>query len=192
MTNTDETSEIARSTSKLTGAPVRAIRRVGGWAMRRVTSLIMVFAVLVGVLAVGVGWLAWTRHEQSAIADARTAAVDAAREGLVAALSYDYRTVDKSAKQASAALTGEFREQYSELMKKVVIPSAEKQKLVTKASVSGASVVSATASDVDVLALLDQTTGGKGDAPPRLGGSRVLLHLEHVDGQWLISSMKPV
>jgi len=157
------------------------------------TKLTVALAIVVGVLAAAVGWLAWAHHDQSATADARAAVADAGRNGLEAALSYDYRSIDETVQAARGTLTGEFRGQYTELMKKVVAPSAKKKKLVTKTSVVGASVVSANASEADVLAFVDQTTTeGKDTGTPSLGGSRVVLHLTRVDGKWLISSMKPV
>lgn len=157
------------------------------------TKLTVALAIVVGVLAAAVGWLACAHHDQAAAAEARAAVANAGREGLEAALSYDYRSIDETVRAARGALTGEFRDQYLELMDKVVAPSAKKKKLVTKTSVVGTSVVSADASEADVLAFVDQTTiEGKDKATPRLGGSRVVLHMTRIDGKWLISSMKPV
>ncbi|MEU0313112.1 hypothetical protein [Nocardioides sp. NPDC006273] len=52
-------------------------------------------------------------------------------------------------------------------MREMVVPSAKSQKLVTKASA------------VEVLAFVDQTTGGKGSRSPPLGGSRVLMRVSN-------------
>lgn len=166
--------------------------RIIGWARRRVKVLAVGLGVGVAMLVATVGWLAWTQHEQSGVAEARAGATEAARRGLVAALSYDYRTIEETVTAASRGLTGEFRSDYRTLMREVVAPSAKSQKLVTKASVAGTAVVSASPSAVEVLAFVDQTTGGKGSSSPRLGSSRVLVRVSNVDGRWLISNLRPL
>lgn len=150
-------------------------------------------ALLALVLVVGVvdAFLYRDAHHQSAVADARTAALDSAKTRLPAMLSYKYTSLDGDMAIASGNATGKFRTQYATLLREVVAPNALKKKTSTSAAVTGASVVSGSTRDVVVLIFLTQsTTTGKGK--PVLTGSRIEVRMTKTDKGWFVSKITPV
>lgn len=138
-------------------------------------------------------FLLYQRVDQASDVDAaRQSAMDAARTGLPRLLSYDYHTLDKDLAGARAGTTGAFRDQFAELTTKVVAPAAQQQQIVTKTTVTGASVVSADPDRVVLLVFLDQVTQTKADPSSRIDGARVRVTLQRQDGQWLVSELTPV
>ncbi|KAA9160488.1 hypothetical protein FPZ12_016770 [Amycolatopsis acidicola] len=193
--DTAEPEDAPRKTSRVkvvASALLRPPRAVWRFGLRRPVGAVTAMVVVVAVLAAGVGWLAWQRGDQQAVEAARTQAVDAAREGVVAALSYDYHSIDSDVAKARGSLTGSFLDDYTKLMNGTVIQVAKSQETVTKAAIADAAVVSAGTDEVQVLLFVNQTTTGKQLSGPKLDGSRVQTTLENIDGKWLISALQPV
>ena len=138
-------------------------------------------------------FLLYQRVEQaSEVESARQSAIDAARTRLPQLLSYDYHTLDKDLAGARAGTTGAFRDQFAELTTKVVAPAAQQRQIVTRTTVTGASVVSAEPNRVVLLVFLDQVTQTRADPSSRIDGARVRATLQRQDGQWLVSELTPV
>ncbi|CRZ14053.1 hypothetical protein [Mycolicibacterium neworleansense] len=143
------------------------------------------------ILAIGAGFLKW---QDSAVRSAQAAGVEAVRaasDNTVAILSYQPDTVDTALPSAAARLTGEFRDQYTQLIDDVVIPGAKQQVISAVASVPAAAVVSASAGHAVVLVLVDQTTT-IGTDPPTKSTSSVRVTLDKIENRWLISQFEPV
>lgn len=142
-------------------------------------------------VALGDGYLKWldgsTRETQTAAAQAVRAAIDST----IAMLSYRPDTVEPDLTAAADRLTGDFRQQYTQLVADVVAPGAKQQHISAVATVPAAAVVSATESHAVVLAFINQTTTIGEDAPTQTTSS-VRMALDKVGGRWLVSQFDPV
>lgn len=176
----------------LAARPARAFRRTSGGLLLRPRRTIFVLTVVAALCAGVVGVLAWQSHDQRGTSLARSQAVDTAQSGVVAALSYDHRSLARDIATAKRHLTGALLDDYSRLMSTVVEKAAKKEKTITRASLSASSVMSATTDRVELLLFLNQTTARKGAAGPQLDSSRVRSTLIRVGDTWLISELKPI
>lgn len=150
-----------------------------------------VLPALALILALGAGFLRWQDGTTRTAQAAGVEAVRAAGDSTVAILSYRPDTVDTELPAAAERLTGEFRDQYAQLIDDVVIPGAKQQVISAVASVPAAAAVSASARHAVVLVLVDQTTT-IGTGPPSRSTSSVRVTLDKVDDRWLISQFEPV
>lgn len=144
------------------------------------------------VLAVVVGWLAWGKIQDNAAEAARTDAVKAAEEQAVAVLAYSYDKVDEQVAAAAEGLTGDFREEYLNLMNNVIAPGAKEKSITVQAVVQASSIVSAEP-DHAVAMLFVNTISTNSENPEAVSsGSRVRVELEKEDGRWLVSRLGPI
>lgn len=150
-----------------------------------------ILAVLVLSLGAFVYSSAQVRADD-AVSTARQEATDAARTSVPAMLSYDFSTIDSTFPSVADSLAGEFRDEFTELGSTVIIPAAHKDSIITSAQVVETSVVSSSEDEVALLLFLNQNTTSASQEAPRLDGSRVRVTMSDVDGQWLISDLKPV
>ena len=155
---------------------------------------LLIYGVLPGlalILALGAGYLKW--QDGSAQLSQTTAAqsVQAATDSTIAILSYQPDTVDRDLTAAADRLTGDFRDQYTQLITSVVTPGAKQMHIAAIATVPAASLVSATANQAMVLVFVNQTTI-IGNDPPTNTTSSVRVTLEKVGDRWLISQFEPV
>ncbi|MUL74530.1 hypothetical protein FZI94_00515 [Mycobacterium sp. CBMA226] len=150
-----------------------------------------VVPTLVILLAGGAGYLKWQNEiaRQSQLAAAQS--VSAATEAATAMLSYQANTADKQLNAARERLTGRFRDEYSRLIKDVVIPGAKEKHISVTASSPAAAPVSASMNHAVVLVYVNQTTTMGGD-PPTDTASAVLVTLDKEGDRWLVSSFDPV
>jgi Mce-associated membrane protein len=156
-----------------------------------VRLLVAVIPALALILALGVGYLKWldgTERESLAAADQ---SIRAASDSTVAILSYKPETVDQDLKAAADRLAEPFRQQYTQLVRDVVVPGAKQQHISAVATVPAAASVSATGKHAVVLVFVDQTTTIGNDAPTQ-STSSVRVSLDKVAGRWLISQFDPV
>lgn len=177
--------------------PVSALNRLnpapllerGASASRRTLT---VWAVVVSLLVLGTGvvWLLGHRHQ--AAEEARREALDSANKLVVETLSYNYRTADDDLKRASSHLTGSFRDEFTQLSQTLVLPSAKKNGISTRADIVSAGVISADADRVVTLLFVNQTTKSKSRSEAKVDGSRLRVTLHKVDDRWLIADLKPL
>ncbi len=167
--------------------PAKA-RRQADW------SRIVAFAVLPAlafVLAVGAGVL---KFMDSGVRDsdaARDTSLQAAKDSTVALLSYKPDTVEQQLTAARDRLTGEFREQYTDLTTNVVIPGAKQKQISAVASVPAAASVSANPGRAVALLFVNQTVT-VGSGAPADTASSVRITLDKIGERWLISKFEPV
>lgn len=131
-------------------------------------------------------------HADNAIAAAQGDASAAARDRVAAMLSYNAATVDKDLANAESGVTGSFRQDYRDLVRKTVIPVAKEKGVSTKASVVQVGVISTTTQHATLLLFIDQMTTSIDTPAPTVDASRVKVEMDHQGGQWLVSSMSPV
>lgn len=155
-------------------------------ARRRVGVLVVLLVALALAATAVVG-----SQRAAARGEARDAALEAARTRVPALLSYDAATLADDLERAAEQTTGDFAEDYRQILDEVVSPTAGKRGISTRAEVAGAGVVSGDGDEVVVLVLLTQTTTA-GDQPPTVSGSRVEVTLREDDGDWKIAGLEPV
>ncbi|NGP04902.1 twin-arginine translocation pathway signal [Rhodococcus sp. 14C212] len=144
------------------------------------------------VLAGLVGFGVYDKVERGGAEAARTEALQAAEEQAVAMLAYDHATVDEQVAAASDGLTGDFRDEYTNLMKNVIAPGAKEKSITVQVSVQASSVVSAEADRAVTLLFLNQITTSSVNPEAVSSGSRVRVELEKHDGRWLVSRLTPI
>jgi Mce-associated membrane protein len=163
-------------------------RRPLGWLR------VVAYGVLPGLallLAVAAGSLLWTGGSTDGAALARTESVRVASEDAVALLSYKAESADKDLNAARDRLTGDFKDAYTDLIRRVVIPGAKEKQISAVVKVSAAASVSATANHAVVLLFANQTvTIGQGAPTDTQPVIRVTL--DKVNGRWLVSHFDPV
>ena len=150
-------------------------------------AVLAVLAVAVGVTA---DRLAVHAQHDDAVAQARTAALAAAKTELPQILSYDYRSIGSDLATARADTTGQFRGEFNLLASQLISPVAGQQHTVTRATVPDAAVVSATADQVVVLLFIDQSTTSKKRQQPQQEASQVRVTMERSGGRWLVSQFQ--
>jgi Mce-associated membrane protein len=162
-------------------------RRIG-W------SRVVAFGVLPAiafVLVIGAGVLKFLDSGVRESDIARGESVQAAKDSTIALLSYKPDTVEQQLNAARDRLTGDFRNEYTDLTKNVVIPGAKQKQISAVASVPAAASVSANPSHAVVLLFVNQTVT-VGDSAPSDTASSVRVTVDKVDGRWLISKFDPV
>lgn len=167
-----------------------AVKRARQIRWSRLLTFVMV-PVLALLLAATAGFFKWQAASMSASATARIQSIQAAKDTTVALLSYQPDTAEKELGAAAERLTGSFKKDYQDLIKKVVIPGAKEQHISTTATVSGAASVSATPNHAVVLVFVDQTTT-VGNNPPSDLVSTVRVTMDEVNNRWLMSGFDPV
>jgi Mce-associated membrane protein len=164
-------------------------------ARRRQTKLAPL--VLILLLLVSGALAAWLfvkqyRPDKQTDAAAAQSAIDAARDGVVALLSYKPDTLNQDFAAAKSHLTGDFLNYYDQFTKQVVTPAAQEKKLTTTAQVVGAAPSELHPNSAVVLLFVNQATVSKDRPDPAMASSSVLVTLTRVHGAWLISKFQPI
>lgn len=145
--------------------------------------LTLALATLTTVLAVAL-------HRSAQTAEARRAALAAARASATDVLSYDYRHLDADFAKARKHLTGAFRGQYDKTTASVVAQTAPQFQVVVAARVEAAGVKSASPDRAVVLVMVNQTTTSTKLPVPRVDQNRARLTMAKVDGRWLVARVE--
>jgi Mce-associated membrane protein len=167
-------------------APGRHLRAVP------VIPVVLVLALLAaGGLA---AWLYFSQYRPDQATDeaASQSALDAARGGTVAMLSYKPDTLDQDFAAAKSHLTGDFLNYYDTFTKQIVSPAARDKGVTTTAQVVGAAATELHPKSAVVLIFVNQLTTSKERAAPSAAASSVLVSLTKVQDTWLISKFDPV
>lgn len=144
-------------------------------------------SLLATALVLSGGWLLWNASERRAAVQAGEAAARAATESIAAILSYQPANARQSLETAAHdRLTGQFLDDYSQLIKTVVVPEAVGKRITANATVPATAVVAADPHHAVLLAYVDQTLT-VGSEPPAQTNSAVRVTMDNVDGRWLIS-----
>jgi Mce-associated membrane protein len=169
---------------------------LGGEVARRrhfkVAPMVLVLLLLLsGGLATWLYVNQYRPDEQTDAAAAQTA-VDAARDGTVALLSYKPDTLNQDFAAAKSHLTGDFLNYYDQFTKQIVTPAAKEKALTTTAQVVGAAASEVQPNSAVVLLFVNQATTSKDRPDPAMASSSVLVSLTKVHGKWLITKFQPV
>lgn len=158
-------------------------------------GLRIVVAGLLFALAGGMTtWLYFWQYRADEQTDPGTEAtvISAARDGTVAILSYSPKTLDKDFATAKSHLTGDFKTYYDQFTQQIVTPAAKDKALTTTAQVMGAAVSEMNPGSAVVLVFVNQSTTSKDRPDPSMAASSVVVSMNKVDGQWLITKFEPV
>lgn len=153
--------------------------------------------VLVLLLLASAGLAAWLYFKQYR-PDVQTdhaaaqAAVDAAKDGTVALLSYKPETLDQDFAAAKSHLTGDFLNYYDEFTRQIVTPAAKEKAVTTTAQVVQAAATEIHPDSAVVLVFVNQSTTSKDRPDPSMAASSVLVSMTKVGGKWLITKFEPV
>jgi Mce-associated membrane protein len=157
-----------------------------------VIPLVLVLALLAaGGLA---AWLYFAVYRPDKQVDAAVAqsAVDAARSGTLALLSYKPDTLDKDVAAAKSHLSGDFLNSYEEFTKQILSPAAKEKAVATTAQVVGAAATDVRPDSAVVLVFVNQVSTSRERPDPAMASSSVLVSLTKADGGWLITKFDPL
>lgn len=162
------------------------------WAGRNWAAIVLVVLLVASAGAAGgVYWWLY-RPDQLTNPAAQQQAINAARDGTVALLSYAPDSLDKDLANAKAHLTGEFLKYYSQFTDQIVAPAAKQKGVKTEATVARAALSDMQADNATVLVFVNQVTTSKDRPDPALATSSVMVKLTKTDGHWLISEFNPI
>jgi Mce-associated membrane protein len=153
--------------------------------------------LLAAALIASAGVAAWLyfnqyRPDQETNAAAANVALDAAKNGTVALLSYSPESLDKDFAAAKSHLTGDFLSYYTQFTEQIVTPAAQQKSVKTTASVVRAAVSELHPNSAVVLVFVNQNTTSKENPDGAFAVSSVKVSLSKIEGTWLISSFDPV
>ena len=192
VTDVDETETVidepVEEVAKGGGGQRRPVRGLAG----RVAAIVLAVALLAsaGVAA----WLYFGQYRADRqIDDAATdGALDAAKTGTVAMLSYSPESLDKDFATAKSHLTGDFLSYYTNFTQQIVTPAAKQKAVKTSAAVVRAAVSEMHPDSAVVLVFINQNTTSKENPDGAFAASAVKVGLKKVNDAWLISSFDPV
>ncbi len=179
--DSDPTDEQAAEQSSDVG-PDSAGRSLGVLLPALLGVLLVLILALTGIL--GVKALRGKEAE-----DARQQAATAGRKAAETALSYDYRTLDKSFGAARATMTPEFAGKFDETAK-VAGELATKTKATVRAEVREVGVRDGDANRVTLIIFVNQTTTSTiTEGKPRVDLNRTRFTMVRNGGQWLVQEI---
>jgi Mce-associated membrane protein len=189
------TADIDETPQDDASAPATSPRKSGKGARWRRVKVVPVVLLLLLVASGGLAaWLYFSQYrpdQQTDVAAAQTA-VDAARDGTVALLSYKPDTLDQDFAAAKSHLTGDFLNYYDQFTRQIVSPAAREKAVTTTAQVVRAATSEQHSNSAVVLVFVNQTTISKDRPDPAMAASSVLVSLTKVRGKWLITKFDPV
>ena len=158
----------------------------------KVAPVVLVLLLLLsGALATWL-YVGQYRHDEQTDTAAAQTAINAARDGTVALLSYKPDTLNQDFAAAKSHLTGDFLNYYDQFTKEIVTPAAKEKALTTTAQVVGAAATELQPNSAVVLLFVNQATTSKERPDPAMASSSVLVSLTKVHGTWLIIKFQPV
>lgn len=176
----EESAEVAPEPAPEEGAEPRS--RIGVLLSAALAVLLVLIMALAGVLGVK----AWKGKEAE---DARGQAAAAGRKAAETALSYDYRTLDKSFAAARATMTPDFAGKF-DATAKVAGELAGKTKATVRAEVREVGVRDGDADRVTLIIFVNQTTTSTiTQGKPRIDLNRTRFTMVRNGDQWLVQEI---
>jgi Mce-associated membrane protein len=177
-----------RQRQKRDGIVRRSARVIAG----RVGAILLTVALLASAGAAAWIFLQWYRPDQQTNDAAAAVALDAAKTGTVAMLSYAPESLDKDFANAKSHLTGDFLSYYTNFTQQIVTPAAKQKAVKTSAAVVRAAVSEMHPDSAVVLVFINQNTTSKENPDGAFAASAVKVGLKKINGTWLISAFDPV
>ena len=187
-----ETDDAATETETQSEKRDGVLRRSARVVVGRIGAIVLAVALLAsaGVAA----WLYFGQYRpgQETNDTAANVALDAAKTGTVALLSYSPESLDKDFAAAKSHLTGDFLSYYTQFTQQIVTPAAKQKSVKTAASVVRAAVSDMHPDSAVVLVFINQNTISKENPDGSFAASAVKVGLKKINDTWLISSFDPV
>jgi Mce-associated membrane protein len=177
-----------RQRQKRDGIVRRSARVIAG----RVGAILLTVALLASAGAAAWIFFQWYRPDQQTNDAAAAVALDAAKTGTVAMLSYAPESLDKDFANAKSHLTGDFLSYYTNFTQQIVTPAAKQKAVKTSAAVVRAAVSEMHPDSAVVLVFINQNTTSKENPDGAFAASAVKVGLKKINGTWLISAFDPV
>ena len=167
-------------------------RRVMRGARRNVGAILVAVAFLASAGLAAVAVLLSVPARPADQYGASNVALEAAKSGTVALLSYSPDSLDKDFAAAKSNLTGDFLSYYTQFTEQIVTPAAKEKAVKTTASVVRAAVSEIHPDSAVVLVFINQTTTSKENPDGAFAASSVKVSMKKIDDRWLISAFDPV
>ena len=180
-----ETETNAESKDGLLGRSARVVRA-------QVGAILLVVVLLASAGVATWLYLNQYRPDQQTNDAAANVALDAAKKGTVALLSYSPESLDKDFAAAKSQLTGDFLSYYTQFTEQIVTPAAKQKSVKTSAAVVRAAVSEIHPDSAVVLVFINQNTTSKENPDGSFAASAVKVGLKKINGTWLISAFDPV
>ena len=166
----------------------RSARGVAG----RIGAIALVVALLASAGAAAWLYFGQFRPDRQTDDAAASVALDAAKTGTVAMLSYSPESLDKDFANAKSHLTGDFLSYYTQFTQQIVSPAAKQKAVKTSAAVVRAAVSEMHPDSAVVLVFINQNTTSKENPDGAFAASAVKVGMKKINDTWLISSFDPV
>jgi Mce-associated membrane protein len=167
-------------------------KRVLRGARRNFVAIVIAVALIASAGVAAGLYFGQYRQDQETNAAAANVALDSAKNGTVALLSYSPESLDKDFANAKSNLTGDFLSYYTQFTEQIVTPAAKEKQVKTSASVVRAAVAEIHPDSAIVLLFINQVTTSKENPDGAFAASSVKVTLKKIDGRWLISAFDPV
>jgi len=203
--NAEETALAAKPQVRVLSSRVSPERRgakggdESGAALDPPRMAVVGAAALVVVLAVLAGCATYLNVRERRIDDRAREAQTVVAANMTRLLSWDADNLDAEVGEEMELLTGDFADQYEQLVRENIAPAAKKAGLSAEASVAAQGVIDASLDRVELLYFVNVSMTGAGarkgmEAGLAEGvvGSRIKVTAEWTDGAWRISSYDPI
>lgn len=120
--------------------------------------------------------------------EARTALVVAAADLSQRVLTYHHDSWDQDREVATARLSADFREEYDAAMDQIAA-NTERNRISQEATAVASAVISATATEAEVLVFVNQQSSAARTTASQLVRNRLVVSLVRQDGDWAISNI---
>ena len=190
--NDDAATETETETETQPEPQAGIVRQVARGARARLGAILLAAAL---VISTGVAaWLYFEQYrpDQETNPAAATVALDAAKSGTVALLSYSPESLDKDFAAAKSHLTGDFLSYYTQFTEQIVTPAAKQKSVKTSAAVVRAAVSELHPDSAVVLVFINQNTISKENPDGSFAASAVKVGMKKINDTWLISAFDPV
>ena len=112
-----------------------------------------------------------------------------AETAAVRALAFDYKTLQDDADEAKTYMTPDYAAQFQKTVDDLLATPANQRKAHVEADVKASGVVNATASTVDVMLFVDQTSQTTLQSEPQTYLNRVVFTMVKSGDQWLVDDV---
>ena len=171
-------------------AATTTLGQVPNWLL--IGLAVLLFAAIVFDVIVGVrGHTAEAQQTTSsaAITSALRQAPTQAETAAVRALAFDYKTLQSDAAEAKTYMTPQYADKFQKTVDALLTAPANQRKAHVEADVKASGVVSATASKVDVMLFVDQTSQTTLQSQPQTYLNRVVFTMVKSGDTWLVDDV---